>query len=56
LAALKALKYELNGRFHFISRRWEHLAKLMQGLCDQETARGVDSDSVDWVGEQDASQ
>ena len=48
---LKKLKYELSGRFDFIARRWEHLAKLMQAQRDQEAARIPGRTSADWLGE-----
>ena len=51
LSALKALKYEVSGRFDFICRRWEHLAKLMHNLRDQQAIQDSTDDSVDWLGE-----
>jgi hypothetical protein len=51
LSALKALKYEVSGRFDFICRRWEHLAKLMHNLRDQQAIQNSSDDSVDWLGE-----
>ena len=51
LAALKALKYEVSGRFNFIARRWEHLAKRMQGIRDEQAIHNAHDDSVDWTSE-----
>ncbi len=50
IATLKALKYQLSGRFDYIARRWEHIAGLLQAQRDADvTERRVD-DSVDWAG------
>lgn len=49
ISTLKKLKYEISGRFDYISRRWAHLAKLMQGQRDEETARHSIDDSIDWM-------
>lgn len=51
VATLKALKYQLNGRFDYIARRWEHLAGLLQSQRDAEVAQCSIDDSVDWAGE-----
>ncbi len=51
LDALKAIKFELSGRFDYIARRWEHLAELMQNIRTQIVAQQSVDDSVDWTGE-----
>ena len=51
VATLKALKYQLSGRFDYIARRWEHLAGLLLSQRDAEAARCSIDDSVDWAGE-----
>jgi len=51
VATLKALKYQLSGRFDYIARRWEHLAGLLQSQRDAEVAQHSIDDSVDWTGE-----
>lgn len=51
LATLKALKYELSGRFDYIARRWNHLAELMQNVNAKVIADQSVNDSVDWAGD-----
>ena len=51
IATLKALKYELSGRFDYITRRWEHLAELMQKSNAKIAGNKAVDDSVDWAGE-----
>jgi hypothetical protein len=51
LAAIKALKYELCGKFDYVARRWEHLAELMNRDRTQNAARQSTDDSVDWTSE-----
>ena len=51
VATLKALKYQLSGRFDYIARRWEHLSELLHRQRNAETAECSIDDSVDWVGE-----
>ena len=51
IETLKALKYQLSGRFEYIARRWEHLAGLLQSQQDEKTAQCKIDDSVDWAGE-----
>ena len=46
---LKALKYQLGGRFDYISRRWEHLSELMKNPRVQNAAQQSIDDSVDWT-------
>lgn len=50
VSTLKALKYQLSGRFDYIARRWEHLAKIMQKQLDEKTANSTET-FVDWTGE-----
>ena len=50
VATLKALKYQISGRFDYIARRWEHLSRIMHNQRDQHAARSS-SDLVDWTGE-----
>jgi hypothetical protein len=49
ISTLKKLKYEISGRFDYISRRWAHLAKLMQGQRDEQIASHAIDDSIDWT-------
>lgn len=51
VAAMKALAYELGGRFDYITRRWEHLTQLMESTNAKITASQSIDDRVDWVGE-----
>ena len=51
VATLKALKYQLSGRFDYIARRWEHLSELLLSQRNAEAARCSIDDSVDWAGE-----
>lgn len=50
ISTLRALKYELSGRFDYIARRWEHLSRLMQNQRGHNPALG-NEDSVCWEGE-----
>ena len=51
IATLKALKYQLSGRFDYIARRWEHLAGLLNAQRDADLAEAGANDTVDWAGE-----
>jgi len=51
IAALKALKYQISGRFDYIARRWEHLSALMQLQRDHDKSTKSVDDTVDWAGE-----
>ena len=51
IAAFKALNYELGGRFDYITRRWEHLAELMNRDRVQNIATRSIDDSADWMRE-----
>ena len=51
IATLKALKYQLSGRFDYIARRWEHLAGLLNAQRDADLAEAGADDTVDWAGE-----
>lgn len=51
VATLKALKYQISGRFDYIARRWEHLSGLLQAQRDADVAERNVDDSVDWAGE-----
>ena len=48
---LKALTFQLGGRFDYITRRWEHLAKLLNDAITRNVAQQATDDSVDWQGE-----
>ena len=51
VATLKALKYQLSGRFDYIARRWEHLSQLLLSQRNAEAAQCSIDDSVDWADE-----
>jgi len=51
IATLKALKYQLSGRFDYIARRWQHLAGLLNAQRDVDVAEAAVDDVVDWAGE-----
>jgi len=48
---LKALTFQLGGRFDYITRRWEHLAKLLNDVHTRNVAQQATDDSVDWQGD-----
>lgn len=49
VATLRQLKFEITGRFDYISRRWQHLHTLMQKMRDDDIAERSVDDSVDWL-------
>ena len=48
ISALKTLKFEINHRFDYISRRWARLSSMLQDRIDESTAQHG-NERIDWA-------